>query len=64
MVEKNEQNLKVIANTSTETRGTEVVDSRLTRQTNPIARKLLDFSLSNKTRKFSVIDLLRHDRHE
>ncbi len=64
MVEKNEQNLRVIANTSTETRGKEVVDKRLTRQTNPIARKLLDFSLSNKTRKFSVIDLLRHDRHE
>jgi len=28
-------------------------------QTNPIMRKLLDFSSANKTRKFSVRDLLK-----
>lgn len=28
-------------------------------QTNPIVRKLLDFSSANKTRKFSVRDLLK-----
>ena len=28
-------------------------------QTNPIVRKLLDFSSSNKTRKFSVRDLMK-----
>ena len=58
MVEKTEQNLRVIEETSTEAREKEVIEQRQsTRQTNPIARKLLDFSLSNKTRKFSVKDL-------
>ena len=58
MVEKTEQNLEVIETISSETRENEVIDQhRLTRRTNPIARKLLDFSLSNKTRKFSVKDL-------
>ena len=58
MVEKTEQNLRVIEETSTETREKEVIEQRQsTRQTNPIARKLLDFSFSNKTRKFSVKDL-------
>ncbi|MDE6138294.1 MAG: hypothetical protein K2F57_02355 [Candidatus Gastranaerophilales bacterium] len=57
MVEKSEQNLKVIETTQ-EMREIEVVDQRQeSRQTNPIARKLLDFSLSNKTRRFSVKDL-------
>ena len=57
MVEKSEQNLEVIETTQ-EMRENEVVDQRQTsRQTNPIARKLLDFSLSNKTRRFSVKDL-------
>ena len=28
--------------------------SVISRQTNPIVRKLLDFSVANKTRKFSV----------
>ena len=57
MVEKSEQNLEVIETTQ-EMRGNEVVDqSQKSRQTNPIARKLLDFSLSNKTRRFSVKDL-------
>lgn len=57
MVEKSEQNLEVIKTTQ-EMRGNEVVDqSQKSRQTNPIARKLLDFSLSNKTRRFSVKDL-------
>lgn len=59
MVEKTEQNLKLIEN-SREMRENEVIDkSQLTRQTNPIARKLLDFSMSNKTRKFSVKDLFK-----
>ena len=58
MDKKTEQNLRVIEN-SQETRGEEViVNNRLSScQTNPIARKLLDFSLSNNTRKFSVKDL-------
>lgn len=61
MVEKTEQNLKVIMNeVSTETRDKEVVEQRQSScQTNPIARKLLDFSLSNKTRRFSVRDLFK-----
>ena len=57
MVEKSEQNLEVIETTQ-EMRENELVDQRQkSRQTNPIARKLLDFSLSNKTRRFSVKDL-------
>ena len=57
MVDKSEQNLEVIETTQ-EMREKEVVDQRQkSRQTNPIARKLLDFSLSNKTRRFSVKDL-------
>ena len=57
MTEKTEQNLRVIQEIS-ETRENEVIDQRQsTCQTNPIARKLLDFSLSNKTRRFSVKDL-------
>ena len=57
MVEKSEQNLEVIETTQ-EMRENEVVDQRQkSRQTSPIARKLLDFSLSNKTRRFSVKDL-------
>ena len=58
MVEKMDQNLEVMKTNSTETRETEVVEKfQSTRQTNPIARKLLDFSRANKTRKFSVKDL-------
>ncbi len=59
MAEKIEQNLEVIKTSSyKEMREKEVVDKpQSTRQTNPIARKLLDFSLSNKTRRFSVKDL-------
>lgn len=58
MDEKTEQNLRVIEKISQEMREKEVVEKhQSTCQTNPIARKLLDFSLSNKTRKFSVKDL-------
>jgi hypothetical protein len=58
MVEKTEQNLKLVKTNSTRDEKIEVVDKHQpTHQTNPIARKLLDFSLSNKTRKFSVKDL-------
>ena len=57
MVEKTEQNLELIKD-AIETREKEVSEKhQATRQTNPIQRKLLDFSLSNKTRKFSVKDL-------
>ncbi len=57
MEKMTEQNLEVIE-TAQETREKEVVDQRQESfQTNPIARKLLDFSLSNKTRRFSVKDL-------
>lgn len=60
MDEKTEQNLILIQDESQEARGKEVVDQpQLTHQTNPIRRKLLDFSFANKTRKFSVIDLLK-----
>lgn len=60
MVEKAEQNLKIIEKNAPETREQEVVDNiQPTRQTNPIARKLLDFSLSNKTCRFSVKDLFK-----
>jgi hypothetical protein len=59
MDEMTEQNL--ITNESTqEMRGKEVVEKiQKSHQTNPIARKLLDFSLANKTRRFSVKDLLK-----
>ncbi len=57
MDERNEQNLKVISN-SQETRGNEVSEQiRLSRQTNPIVRKLLKFGKSELTHKFSVKDL-------
>ncbi|CDE93267.1 TPA: hypothetical protein CPT79_02170 [Candidatus Gastranaerophilales bacterium HUM_6] len=56
MAEKMDQDLKTIT-TKREMSKTEVADSKSSLQTNPIARKLLDFSLSNKTRKFSVKDL-------
>ena len=56
MAEKTNQDLKIIT-TEREMSKTEVTDSKSSLQTNPIARKLLDFSLSNKTRKFSVKDL-------
>lgn len=61
MVEKTEQNLRVIENESQEmTRDKEVVEkTQLTRQTNPIKRKLLDFSNANKTHRFSVRDLFK-----
>ena len=56
MVEKTEQNLEVIK-TDDEMRK-EVIDQRqFAHQTNPIARKLLDFSKANKTHRFSVKDL-------
>jgi len=55
MVEKTEQNFEVIENRE---RVKEVIEhSVVSHQTNPIVRKLLDFSSSNKTRKFSVRDL-------
>lgn len=57
MVEKTEQDLEVIKRTDDEMRK-EVVDQRqFAHQTNPIARKLLDFSKANKTHRFSVKDL-------
>ena len=58
MAEKMDQDLKTIT-TKREMSKTEVADSKSSLQTNPIARKLLDFSTANKTRKFSVIDLLK-----
>jgi len=60
MVEKTEQNLEIIKTNSTEMREKEVVDQRQdAHQTNPIARKLLDFSIANKTNRFSVKDLFK-----
>ena len=60
MDEKTEQNLKTIENNSPEMRGNEVVEQpQSTFQTNPIGRKLMDFSFANKTRRFSVRDLFK-----
>lgn len=57
MEKMTEQNLRVIE-TAQETREKEVVHQPQTSfRSNPIARKLLDFSLSDKTRRFSVKDL-------
>lgn len=56
MDENSRQNFEVIDNTRE--RVNEVCEkSVMAHQTNPITRKLLDFGLSNKTRKFSVRDL-------
>ena len=58
MVEKTEQNFEVIK--EQRAREKEVIEkSAVSHQTNPITRKLLDFSNANKTRKFSVRDLLK-----
>jgi len=60
MDEMTEQNLILIENKTSDMREKEVVEQRQSScQTNPIRRKLLDFSSANKTRKFSVIDLLK-----
>lgn len=58
MDERSGQNFEVIE--QTRERVKEVVDKTVvSHQTNPIVRKLLDFSTANKTRKFSVRDLLK-----
>jgi len=58
MVERTEQNIEIIE--ERRERVHEVIEkSEASRQTNPIARKLLDFSFANKTRKFSVRDLFK-----
>ena len=58
MDEKNSQNFEVIENTRD--RVNEVsAKSVASHHTNPIVKKLLDFSSSDKTRKFSVRDLLK-----
>ncbi len=57
MDEKTEQDLKLIE-CSKESRVNEVSDKfQSSCQTNPIVRKLLDFSNANKTDKFSIRDL-------
>ena len=58
MVLETEKNFEVIENSrARENRVSE--KSVMAMQTNPIVRKLLDFSLSDKTRKFSVRDLFQ-----
>jgi hypothetical protein len=57
MVEKTEQNLELIKNHREMSENEVFEQHRLSHQTNPIARKLLDFSNANKTRRFSVKDL-------
>ncbi len=57
MDEKTENNFKVI-DCMRDSREKEF-EFQSFHQTNPIVRKLLDFSSSNKTRKFSIIDLLK-----
>lgn len=60
MDEMTEQNLKVIKRDVQETREREVVVKRQSScQTNPVKRKLLDFSTANKTKRFSVRDLFK-----
>ncbi len=60
MDKKTEQNLRVIDGNSQEMREKEVVvKNQSTCQTNPIKRKLLDFSDANKTARFSVRDLFK-----
>ena len=59
MDEMTEQNLRVIENDSQEMREKEVEQRQSAHQTNPIARKLLDFSNANKTSRFSVKDLFK-----
>jgi len=60
MTEKTEQNLRVIDGNSQEMREKEVIEkNQSTCQTNPIKRKLLDFSFANKTSRFSVRDLFK-----
>lgn len=55
-----DQNLEVIKNDENTMRCKEVIEQRQsTCQTNPIARKLLDFSFANKTKRFSVRDLFK-----
>lgn len=57
MDERNRQSFEVTKDNYRE-RVNEVSEkSVLAHQTNPIVRKLLDFSIANKTRKFSVRDL-------
>ncbi len=59
MDEMIEQNFRVIEG-SRDSGVNEVFEKlQSSRQTNPIVRKLLDFSSSDKTRKFSIIDLLK-----
>lgn len=59
MDKKTEQNLEVIKNDEM-MRCNEVIEQRQSAcQTNPITRKLLDFSTANKTKRFSVLDLLK-----
>ena len=57
MVDKADQNLEVTQETRAKSK--EVCPSESCRQTNPIVRKLLDFSSSDKTRKFSVRNLFQ-----
>lgn len=60
MDEKTKQNLEVINENAREMRGKEVVvKTQSAHQTNPIQRKLLDFSNANKTERFSVRDLFK-----
>lgn len=57
MDERNGQNLRVIEK-SQEMREKEVLEqTRLSRQTSPVVRKLLKFGKSELTHKFSVKDL-------
>ncbi len=58
MDERNRQNFEVIENARE--RVNEVSEKSVeAHHTNPIVKKLLDFSSSDKTRKFSVRDLLK-----
>lgn len=57
MVEKMEQDTNVIEQNSRAREKGVNCNPETSHQTNPIVRKLLDFGLADKTRKFSVRDL-------
>lgn len=60
MGKSTEQNLEVIKNDSKTMRCEEVIEQhQRSCQTNPITRKLVDFSNANKTKRFSVRDLFK-----
>ena len=59
MTQKTDENLEVIKNNSRARENEFIRNSEASCHTNPIVRKLLDFGSADKTRRFSVRDLLK-----